>query len=149
MTSVISNSRKSIGLPIRVVIQPKDKTLDGDTLKEAYIDEGIMRDSGEFSGTANVAGKEKIAAFAEAKGFGKKAIRFRLRDWGVSRQRYWGTPIPIIYCDKCGAVPVPEDRLPVELPKDVPFSGKGGSPLQESAAFVQVDCPQCGGIGAA
>ena len=138
---------KKYRLPIRVVIQPKDKTLDGDTLKEAYIDEGIMRDSGEFSGTANVAGKEKIAAFAEAKGFGKKAIRFRLRDWGVSRQRYWGTPIPIIYCDKCGAVPVPEDRLPVELPKDVPFSGKGGSPLQESAAFVQVDCPQCGGIG--
>ncbi|HET9917087.1 MAG TPA: class I tRNA ligase family protein, partial [Candidatus Binatia bacterium] len=92
-----------------------------------------------------VAGKEKIAAYAEARGFGRKAIRFRLRDWGVSRQRYWGTPIPIIYCDSCGAVPVPEDRLPVELPKDVPFSGKGGSPLQESAAFLRVDCPQCGG----
>ena len=115
-------------------------------MAKAYVDDGLMRDSGEFSGTANVAGKEKIAAFAEAKGFGKRAIRFRLRDWGVSRQRYWGTPIPIIYCDRCGTVPVPEDHLPVELPKDVPFSGKGGSPLRESAAFQQIDCPQCGGV---
>ncbi len=138
---------KKYSLPIRVVIQPKDQELHGDTLKEAYVDEGVMRDSGEFSGTANVAGKEKIAVYAEAKGFGKKAIRFRLRDWGVSRQRYWGTPIPIIYCDKCGAVPVPENFLPVELPKDVPFSGKGGSPLQESAVFLHVDCPKCGAQG--
>ena len=138
---------KKYSLPIRVVIQPKDQELHGDTLKEAYVDEGVMRDSGEFSGTANVAGKEKIAVYAEAKGFGKKAIRFRLRDWGVSRQRYWGTPIPIIYCDKCGAVPVPENCLPVELPKDVPFSGKGGSPLQESAVFLHVDCPKCGAQG--
>ena len=136
---------KKYSLSIRVVIQPKDKELTASGLAEAYVDEGVMYDSGEFSGTSNVAGKEKIAAFAEARGFGKKAIRFRLRDWGVSRQRYWGTPIPIIYCAKCGAVPVPEDRLPVELPKDVPFSGKGGSPLQESAAFLHVDCPQCGG----
>ena len=137
---------KKYSLPIRVVIQPKDQELYGETLREAYVDEGVMRDSGEFTGTPNVAGKEKIAGFAEAKGLGKKAIRFRLRDWGVSRQRYWGTPIPIIYCEKCGAVPVPENRLPVELPKDVPFSGKGGSPLQESPAFVRVDCPQCGGM---
>jgi leucyl-tRNA synthetase len=136
---------KKYSLPIRLVIQPKDKDLSAESLSEAYVDEGVMRDSGEFSGTPNLAGKEKIAAFAEAKGFGKKAIRFRLRDWGVSRQRYWGTPIPIIYCDRCGAVPVPESDLPVELPKDVPFSGQGGSPLQESAAFARVDCPQCGG----
>jgi len=136
---------KKYGLPIRVVIQPKNKDLSAESLTEAYVDEGVMRDSGEFSGTPNVAGKAKIAAYAEAKGFGKKAIRYRLRDWGVSRQRYWGTPIPIIYCDRCGTVPVPEDRLPVELPKDVPFSGKGGSPLQESPGFQRVDCPQCGG----
>ncbi|MGZ8425221.1 MAG: leucine--tRNA ligase [Candidatus Binatia bacterium] len=136
---------KKYSLPIRVVIQPKDKELTASGLAEAYVDEGVMCDSGEFSGTPNAAGKEKIAAFAKANGFGKKAIRFRLRDWGVSRQRYWGTPIPMIYCAKCGVVPVPEDRLPVELPKDVPFSGKGGSPLQESAAFLRVECPKCGG----
>ncbi len=136
---------KKYSLPIRVVIQAQDKNLSADGLTEAYVDQGVMRDSGEFSGTANIAGKEMIAAYAEAHGFGKPAIRFRLRDWGVSRQRYWGTPIPIIYCARCGVVPVPEDHLPVELPKDVPFSGQGGSPLQESAAFLQVDCPQCGG----
>ncbi|HYA29880.1 MAG TPA: class I tRNA ligase family protein, partial [Acidobacteriota bacterium] len=112
---------------------------------EAFVDEGVMADSGSFSGTANVAGKEKIAAFAEASGWGKKAIRFRLRDWGVSRQRYWGTPIPIIYCNQCGMVPVPEDQLPVMLPKDVPFTGKGGSPLSESKSFSQVVCPRCHG----
>jgi len=136
---------KKYSLPICLVIQPENRDLSADSLIEAYVDEGVMRDSGEFSGTLNVAGKEKIAAFAEAHGIGKKAIRFRLRDWGVSRQRYWGTPIPIIYCDRCGVVPVPEVDLPVELPKDVPFSGKGGSPLQESVAFVRVVCPQCGG----
>src|SRR5262245_52017067 len=85
-------------LPIRVVIQPKEQQISAATMTEAYVDEGVMVDSGDFSGCANEAGKAKIAAFAEANGFGKQAIRFRLRDWGVSRQRYWGTPIPIIYC---------------------------------------------------
>jgi len=136
---------KRYNLPIRVVIQPRDHSLTAAEMTEAYVDEGVMADSGSFSGTANVAGKEKIAVFAEANGWGKKAIRFRLRDWGVSRQRYWGTPIPIIYCDQCGTVPVPEDQLPVMLPKDVPFTGKGGSPLSESQTFSQVVCPQCHG----
>ena len=136
---------KKYNLPIRVVIQPKDRELTVAEMTEAYVDEGVMAESGSFSGTSNVAGKEKIAAFAEAKGIGKKAIRFRLRDWGVSRQRYWGTPIPIIYCDQCGTVPVPEDQLPVALPKDVPFTGKGGSPLSESPSFSQVACPKCHG----
>jgi leucyl-tRNA synthetase len=132
-------------LPIRVVIQPNDRKLILAEMTEAYVDEGVMADSGIFSGTPNIAGKEKIAAFAEANGFGKKAIRFRLRDWGVSRQRYWGTPIPIIYCEICGAMPVPEDQLPVALPKDVPFTGKGGSPLSDSKTFSQVACPKCHG----
>ena len=132
-------------LPIRVVIQPQDRSLNADSLAEAYIDDGIMVESGDFSGLANSAGMEKIAAHAEAQGWGKKAIRYRLRDWGVSRQRYWGTPIPIIYCEGCGTVAVPEKDLPVELPKDVPFSGKGGSPLGESKQFSQVSCPKCGG----
>ncbi|MGH7798717.1 MAG: leucine--tRNA ligase [Candidatus Binatia bacterium] len=132
-------------LPIRVVIQPRDREIKGPELTEAYVDEGVMVDSGEFSGLANTQGKEKIAAHAESKGWGKKAIRYRLRDWGVSRQRYWGTPIPIIYCDPCGTLAVPESDLPVELPKDVPFTGKGGSPLRESKSFSQVACPKCGG----
>jgi leucyl-tRNA synthetase len=136
---------KKYDLPIRVVIQAKDRAFKSDALTEAYVGEGIMVGSGEFSGSPNVDGKEKIAAHAEAKGWGKKAIRYRLRDWGVSRQRYWGTPIPIIYCAKCGTVPVPEDQLPVVLPKDAPFTGKGGSPLQESKAFAQTTCPKCGG----
>jgi len=136
---------KKYGLPIRVVIQPNDRKLTAETMAEAYVDDGVMVDSGAFSGTPNGAGKDKIASHAEEKGRGKKAIRYRLRDWGVSRQRYWGTPIPIIYCDKCGTVPVPEEQLPVVLPKDVPFTGKGGSPLQESKLFFEVACPKCRG----
>jgi leucyl-tRNA synthetase len=136
---------KKYNLPIRVVIHPGDRVLKSETLTEAYVDEGTMVESGEFSGLPNLDGKERVAAHAEAQGWGKKAIRFRLRDWGVSRQRYWGTPIPIIYCPKCGIVPVPENQLPVVLPKDVPFTGKGGSPLQENKLFAQTTCPKCAG----
>jgi leucyl-tRNA synthetase len=132
-------------LPIPIVIQTRDHKLTADNLTEAYVDDGVMVDSGIFSGLASAAGKERIAAYAEEKNWGKKAIRYRLRDWGVSRQRYWGTPIPIIYCNRCGTVPVPEDRLPVKLPDDVPFTGKGGSPLSESKLFSQIVCPKCGG----
>lgn len=133
------------GLPVRVVIQPLDHRLKPNDLTEAYIDEGVMVDSGPFSGLNNIEGQVSIAAYLEEKGWGQKAIRYRLRDWGVSRQRYWGTPIPIIYCDRCGVVEVPQNDLPVTLPKDVPFTGKGGSPLQESQRFAQVQCPKCGG----
>jgi leucyl-tRNA synthetase len=136
---------KKYQLPIRVVIEPNERPLKADELSAAYIDDGVMTASGSFNGLANGVGKEKIADYLEAKGWGKKAIRFRLRDWGVSRQRYWGTPIPIIYCATCGTVPVPEKDLPVKLPREVPFTGKGGSPLQESQSFSQVACPQCGG----
>jgi leucyl-tRNA synthetase len=136
---------KKYDLPIRVVIQPVDRSLTAASMNEAYVDEGVMVDSGAFSGLPNTDGKEKIAAHADVQGWGKKEVRYRLRDWGVSRQRYWGTPIPIIYCERCGTIPVPEDQLPVELPKDVPFTGKGGSPLRESKLFSQVACPSCAG----
>jgi leucyl-tRNA synthetase len=134
-------------LPVRVVIQPPGKQLAPEELTEAYVDDGIMVNSGPFSGLANTEGKERIVAYLEEKGWGQKSIRYRLRDWGISRQRYWGTPIPIIYCQKCGVVPVPEDELPVTLPTDVPFSGRGGSPLLESGTFLSTRCPQCGGSG--
>ena len=134
-------------LPIRVVIQPRGKHLIPEELTEAYVDDGTMVNSGPFSGLSNMDGKEKIVAHVEEKGWGNKSVRYRLRDWGISRQRYWGTPIPIIYCEKCGTVAVPEDQLPVTLPTDVPFSGKGGSPLLESKTFLSARCPQCGGAG--
>jgi len=134
---------RKYSLPVRVVIQPKDRLLNAEKMTEAYIDEGIMVDSGPFSGLASDEGREKIALFLEEKGWGRKDIRYRLRDWGISRQRYWGTPIPIIYCDKCGIVPVPEDGLPVTLPRNVPFTGKRGSPLLENRPFLEVSCPKC------
>jgi leucyl-tRNA synthetase len=136
---------RKYGLPVKVVIQPETAPFRADTMTQAYVEDGVMVESGEFSGLNNAAGKERIADYLEQKGWGKKAIRFRLRDWGVSRQRYWGTPIPIIYCEACGIVPVPETDLPVALPRDVPFTGKGGSPLAESLSFAQVDCPRCEG----
>ena len=136
---------RKYGLPVRIVIQPRDQPLKPENLTEAYVEEGVMVDSGPFSGLDNVEGQEKIAVYIEEQDWGKRTIRYRLRDWGISRQRYWGTPIPIIYCDDCGVVPVPEDDLPVTLPDDVPFTGKGGSPLQESPLFTQVRCPKCGG----
>ena len=132
-------------LPIRVVIQPADRLLKPEEMTEAYVDEGVMVESGPFSGLASVEGRERVALFLEEKGWGKRDTRYRLRDWGISRQRYWGTPIPIIYCEACGAVPVPEKDLPVALPRDVPFTGKGGSPLMESKSFAEAVCPKCRG----
>ena len=132
-------------LPIRVVIQPSNRALQPEEMAEAYVEEGIMVASGPFSGVASDEGREKVASYLEEKGWGKKAVRYRLRDWGISRQRYWGTPIPIIYCAACGAVPVPKAELPVTLPRDVPFTGKGGSPLTENRLFLEVACPKCQG----
>ena len=137
---------KMYRLPIRVVIQPKDALLKPGEMTEAYVDEGIMIGSGPFSGLPSDEGRVKVALFLEEKGWGKQDIRYRLRDWGISRQRYWGTPIPIIYCDKCGIVPVPENDLPVTLPRNVPFTGKGGSPLLENRPFLEVSCPKCRGV---
>ncbi len=135
---------KKYGLPIKVVIQPKDERLDPATMQAAYVDEGIMTSSGRFDGTQNVEGKEKVADYLQSKGIGEKTVNYRLRDWGISRQRYWGTPIPVVYCDKCGTVPVPEEDLPVLLPTDVKFTGKGASPLTTSWGFLNVKCPRCG-----
>ena len=136
---------RNYGLPIRVVIQNAEKNLDPSTMKEAYVEEGTMVNSGPFDGTPNGAGKEKVADYVEQRNIGRRTVNWRLRDWGISRQRYWGTPIPIIYCEACGAVPVPEKDLPVRLPKDVALTGKGRSPLSESQSFRDTTCPTCGG----
>ena len=134
------------GLLIReVIIRNPEERRQKTELEEAYEDEGILVDSGQFSGLNSTDAKQKIADYLEEKGLGKKVINYKLRDWGISRQRYWGTPIPIIYCSACGIVPVAEKDLPVILPEDVKFTGTGGSPLQESDAFLQTTCPQCGG----
>ncbi|MEW6419417.1 MAG: leucine--tRNA ligase [Nitrospirota bacterium] len=111
----------------------------------AYEGEGILVDSGQFTTLESDIARERIIRFIEKKGFGKAVVHYKLRDWGVSRQRYWGTPIPVIYCDKCGIVPVPEEDLPVILPMDVRVTGKGGSPLLESETFLNTECPKCGG----
>jgi leucyl-tRNA synthetase len=132
------------GLPIKVVITPEGQELNPGDMIEAYVEPGVMVNSAEFSGLPSVEGKEKVIEYAEQKGIGKKQINFRLRDWGISRQRYWGTPIPIIYCEGCGPVPVPDEDLPVELPLDIEFTGKGGSPLSKIESFVNVSCPECG-----
>jgi leucyl-tRNA synthetase len=131
-------------LPLQVVIQPEGENLDHATMKEAFTEEGIMVNSGQFDGLKSGEAKEKIAEFLEKKGIGAKTVNFRLRDWGISRQRYWGNPIPIIYCEVCGVVPVPENDLPVVLPKDATFSGEGGNPLAKIPSFVNVSCPLCG-----
>jgi leucyl-tRNA synthetase len=135
---------RKYGLPLVVVIQPEGESLDPAAMSGAWTGSGAMVNSAQFDGLSNEAAKERIAEYLEQEGIGKQTVNFRLRDWGVSRQRYWGTPIPVIYCDVCGVVPVPEQDLPVVLPRDVELSGEGGSPLAKCAAFVNVPCPQCG-----
>lgn len=130
-------------LPIKIVIQPTIYNLKPLTLTEAYEGDGIQVNSGQFDGLPNQAAKIRIAEWMEKQGIGKIKTHWRLRDWLISRQRYWGTPIPIIYCQKCGTVPVPYEDLPVELPKEAPFTGRGGSPLVKVKEFVNVTCPKC------
>ncbi|MBI5407682.1 MAG: leucine--tRNA ligase [Nitrospirae bacterium] len=136
---------KKYHLPMRVVIQNSEGTLSEGTMTAAYTGEGWLVNSVPFNGIPSPEAIEKIAEYIKQKGLGKKTVNYKIRDWGVSRQRYWGTPIPIIYCDRCGVVPVPEDVLPVVLPKDVAFTGKGGSPLHQVQGFVKAHCPSCGG----
>ena len=131
-------------LPLVVVIQPRDRQLDPATMTEAYVDEGILVNSGVFDGQENLKALEAIADHLEALGRGKKTVQYRLRDWGISRQRYWGAPIPMVICRSCGTVPVAEADLPVILPADVALTGEGGSPLAGHRAFVETICPRCG-----
>ena len=131
------------GLPIQVVISPPDWS--GQPLQEACSDEGVMVNSGRFDGMPSDEGMKAIADHVEDSGWGKRAVSYRLRDWLISRQRYWGTPIPMVHCADCGTVPVPEEQLPVLLPSDAEFKPTGESPLAGNLGFVQTSCPQCGG----
>ncbi len=133
------------GLPLVVVIQPEGERLDPSTMEAAFTGEGVMVNSDAFDGMQSGEAKERIADYLEKEGIGRKTVNYRLRDWGISRQRYWGNPIPIIYCDRCGVVPVPEQDLPVLLPMDATFTGEGGNPLARISSFVNVPCPECGG----
>ena len=135
---------RKYGLPVIVVVSPQDEELDGSTMNVAYTGDGSMVNSGDFNGLGNRDAMEAIVAFMEKKGVGKKTISFRLRDWGISRQRYWGAPIPMIHCDSCGIVPVPEADLPIVLPEDADLLEGGRSPLPVLTAFNKARCPQCG-----
>lgn len=135
---------RKYGIPIKVVIQPKDQVLQPEAMTEAYIEDGVQVNSAQFDGLLNREAMQRITTYLAERHIGGATINYRLRDWLVSRQRYWGTPIPVIYCDKCGTVPVPEDQLPVRLPPNVDFKPTGKSPLASVPEFVNVPCPQCG-----
>jgi leucyl-tRNA synthetase len=136
---------RKYGIEVRVVIQPEGGTLDGATMEAAYDGPGRVVNSGEFDGLRADEAIPRMAAHAEAKGFGKATITYRLKDWLISRQRYWGTPIPVVYCERDGMQPVPDDQLPIVLPPDAPFTGEGGNPLEKVRSFVSATCPRCGG----
>ncbi len=131
-------------LDIVVVVQPTDAELSPETMEEAYTGEGIMSNSGQFNDTKNIQAMDDIAEHLEANRLGKKTVSYRLRDWGISRQRYWGAPIPVIHCPTCGIVPVPEKDLPIVLPENVDMLDGGKSPLPGLDAFVATKCPTCG-----
>lgn len=133
-------------IPVKVVIEPESgEKLDPATMKMAYVDDGIMTESGPFSGCHNRRAMNDIISYLDEKGYGSKQVTYRLRDWLLSRQRYWGAPIPVVYCPTCGEVPVPEEELPVILPSDVSFKPTGESPLTECDEFMRTTCPACGG----
>jgi leucyl-tRNA synthetase len=132
-------------IPVVPVIRPVDGELaDPATMKDAFPDDGILENSGEYSKLTSEDARARMSAKAQRDGFGEKAVTFRIKDWGISRQRYWGTPIPVIHCRKCGVVPVPDDQLPVLLPLDIEITGTGQSPLAAKPEFVNVQCPKCG-----
>ena len=134
------------GLPVRLVYAPEDRKIDEQTMTEPVLGEGVMRAAEKFAGAPqNPETISRFIAWCEKEGWGKARVTYRLRDWLISRQRYWGTPIPVVYCDTCGIVPVPEADLPVELPEEIEFSGRDGNPLAQSEEFVQTACPSCGG----
>jgi leucyl-tRNA synthetase len=133
-------------LPVKIVVQPKDgPPVRLDRMNEPFTEYGKLVDSGPYTGLTSEQAQEKMAADAKAAGFGEAQTTYRLKDWGISRQRYWGTPIPVVYCEKDGIVPVPDDQLPVKLPLDIKLTGEGESPLALSPEFVNTTCPKCGG----
>ena len=137
---------RKFNLPIKVVIVPEGEgTPDADMMPEAVAAYGRTVESGEFSALTSEEAQERMIAAAKKRGIGESTVQYRLKDWGISRQRYWGTPIPMIYCAKDGIVPVPDDQLPVELPRIAQFTGRGDSPLAQVPEFVNVTCPKCGG----
>ncbi len=131
-------------LPIKVVVI-SCVTVQSMDMTEAFEEDGMLVESGQFTGMESGEAREKISSFLDDKDFGKKVVNYRLRDWGISRQRYWGTPIPVVYCKECGTVPVPDNKLPVVLPQDVMPNAKGGSVLADLMEFVITTCPKCGG----
>ncbi|MEB3267970.1 MAG: leucine--tRNA ligase, partial [Leptolyngbya sp.] len=139
---------RKFDLPVKVVVQPEGETLSGETMATAWPGDGVMVNSGPLNGTPAGKGEgqsvKAAIAWLEAEGKGQGQDNFRLRDWLISRQRYWGVPIPVVHCPSCGTVPVPDDQLPVELPQDVEFSGRGASPLAKLDHWVNVPCPTCG-----
>ena len=136
---------RKYGIAVQPVIRVDGVLAEEPGMQEAVTGYGIVENSGEWSGLTSEKAQSKMAAYAEQHGFGKAAITYRIKDWGISRQRYWGTPIPVIHCPQCGVVPVPEDQLPVLLPDNVAITGAGRSPLENDPAFVNVTCPKCGG----
>jgi leucyl-tRNA synthetase len=136
---------KKYGLPITIVVQPDGEKLSADTMTEAKPGAGKLVASGEFNGLDWEEANRRMTAAAEQRGIGRGTIQYRLKDWGISRQRYWGTPIPVVYCEKDGIVGVPYHQLPVVLPKTAEFSGRGDSPLAQIPEFVNTRCPKCGG----
>jgi len=136
---------RKYNLPVKIVVQSEDNQQDSDSLEAAFEDPGVLINSAQFSGLRSDDAKGAITAFAEEQGFGKSMTTYRLRDWGISRQRYWGTPIPMIHCPTCGVQPVPEDHLPVVLPPDVKPDKSGRSPLHSLESFYKTTCPGCGG----
>jgi len=136
---------RKYGIAIRPVIRPVDGELAIEPgMKEAFVEDGIVENSAPWSGLPSHEARRQMSAFAERQGFGKAAVTFRIKDWGISRQRYWGTPIPVIHCPACGVVPVPEEQLPVILPERIEITGTGRSPLENVPEFVNVACPRCG-----
>ncbi|MCK9460942.1 MAG: leucine--tRNA ligase [Proteobacteria bacterium] len=137
---------RKYGLPVKVVIRPPDgRAADPGAMTAAYVDDGVQVASAQFDGLPNREAIERITDFLAEKGQGGRTVSYRLRDWCVSRQRYWGAPIPMVHCDSCDVVPVPEDQLPVRLPENVVFQAEGGSPLSRCEEFVRTTCPKCGG----
>ncbi|HEY5653984.1 MAG TPA: leucine--tRNA ligase [Pontiella sp.] len=135
---------KKYDLPIKLSIQNQESSLVLEEMEDAYTEDGICVDSAQFSGVDNREAIQQMTTYAEEQGFGRGTVNFRLRDWLISRQRYWGAPIPVVYCDDCGVLPVPESDLPVLLPTDVEFKAEGESPLKGSDSFMNCTCPQCG-----